>query len=210
MRVSSNASGFDKSQLTDEMIQQVNNIPVQKYFDEIIVPELGIYYSNYTVDFNMTLRTLCPLHNEDKPSFFYIPDGNKFHCFGCNSHGSLIDLHMKYQKSNNSQNIRFVQAVTWLHKRFIEGADVAPIDNIRKLSEKEKVSLSTKDEVTYLNAYIGRIFGRLRRCGLSPAEKVKVYYDIDCMRKMVYANDIGVKDVTDALFLIYKSVTEKI
>jgi len=34
---------------------------------------------------------LCPIHNENTPSFFIYPD-NSFHCFGCQAHGDAIDF----------------------------------------------------------------------------------------------------------------------
>jgi 5S rRNA maturation endonuclease (ribonuclease M5) len=40
-------------------------------------------------------KCLCPLHNEDTPSFTIYPDKNLWRCFGCNTRGSVIDLHAK-------------------------------------------------------------------------------------------------------------------
>lgn len=34
---------------------------------------------------------LCPLHDEDSPSFTVWPD-NHYHCFGCGAHGDVTDL----------------------------------------------------------------------------------------------------------------------
>lgn len=35
---------------------------------------------------------LCPLHQERTPSFYVYTDDNRFHCFGCGSHGDVTDL----------------------------------------------------------------------------------------------------------------------
>ena len=40
-------------------------------------------------------KCLCPLHNEDTPSFTIYSDKNLWRCFGCNTRGSVIDLHAK-------------------------------------------------------------------------------------------------------------------
>lgn len=40
----------------------------------------------------------CPLHNEKEASFVVYRASNKWHCFGCQEHGDVVDL---YQKLNN-------------------------------------------------------------------------------------------------------------
>src|SRR5689334_879838 len=34
----------------------------------------------------------CPFHKENTPSFFILPDINRYHCFGCGKTGDIIDL----------------------------------------------------------------------------------------------------------------------
>jgi hypothetical protein len=36
---------------------------------------------------------LCPLHNEETPSFYVNPDKNLWYCFGCGGKGNVIGLH---------------------------------------------------------------------------------------------------------------------
>lgn len=50
----------------------------------------------------------CPFHNEDEASFVVSPHKNLFHCLGCDSAGSVIDLVMKLD------GLDFRQAVDWL------------------------------------------------------------------------------------------------
>lgn len=41
---------------------------------------------------------LCPFHSDRKsPSFFVYPDQGTYHCYGCQSHGTVIDFVMKYE-----------------------------------------------------------------------------------------------------------------
>jgi len=37
---------------------------------------------------------ICPLHNENTPSFVWFKDKNNYKCFGCQAYGSVIDLYM--------------------------------------------------------------------------------------------------------------------
>ena len=36
----------------------------------------------------------CPIHQEKHPSLMVYPDQQKFHCYGCNWHGDVIDFIM--------------------------------------------------------------------------------------------------------------------
>lgn len=43
---------------------------------------------------------LCPIHSERTPSFVVYKNDNKFYCFGCNRHGSVIDLYMELYQTD--------------------------------------------------------------------------------------------------------------
>lgn len=43
-------------------------------------------------------KYLCPFHNEKTPSFVWYKKDNNYHCFGCEAHGSVIDLYMHLNK----------------------------------------------------------------------------------------------------------------
>lgn len=36
--------------------------------------------------------SLCPFHNERRPSFYIYPETNTYHCFGCQENGDVIRL----------------------------------------------------------------------------------------------------------------------
>lgn len=38
--------------------------------------------------------SLCPFHNERRPSFYIYPETNTYHCFGCQENGDIIKLTM--------------------------------------------------------------------------------------------------------------------
>ncbi|MCR3754990.1 MAG: DNA primase [Candidatus Westeberhardia cardiocondylae] len=48
---------------------------------------------------------LCPFHKENNPSFIVNKDKQFYYCFGCGSHGNVIDFIMNYDK------IGFVEAI---------------------------------------------------------------------------------------------------
>ncbi|MFA9445975.1 DNA primase [Egicoccus sp. AB-alg6-2] len=56
-------------------------------------------------------KGLCPFHNEKTPSFTVAPDGNFFHCFGCDESGDLYDFLMRIE------GLEFPEAVEALARR---------------------------------------------------------------------------------------------
>lgn len=38
------------------------------------------------------LRACCPFHNDRTPSFYLFDEGRRFHCFGCNASGDVLDF----------------------------------------------------------------------------------------------------------------------
>ena len=53
----------------------------------------------------------CPFHSEKTPSFHVVPDRKMYHCFGCNSGGSVINFFMEVEK------LSFYEAVVALAKK---------------------------------------------------------------------------------------------
>ena len=58
--------------------------------------------------FNYAGFAKCPLHNEATGSFKYYPQGNRWHCYGCNTSGDSIDLIMRLK------GLKFLEAVDYL------------------------------------------------------------------------------------------------
>jgi hypothetical protein len=54
-------------------------------------------------------KGLCPFHREKTPSFTVHDDGH-FHCFGCNSHGTVFDFVMLYEHIGFPEAIKRVAA----------------------------------------------------------------------------------------------------
>jgi len=55
-----------------------------------------------------TLVGLCPLHKERTPSFTIYQNDNRWHCFGCNRHGDIINLIQELM------GLSFLEAVRYL------------------------------------------------------------------------------------------------
>jgi len=88
-----------KGRLNPSAIERARTYPIVKLAEELLgnVKRCGSTY-----------RGLCPFHQEKTPSFYLYSDSNRYHCFGCQAHGDVIDL---AQKLNN---LSFVEAVNYL------------------------------------------------------------------------------------------------
>lgn len=58
-----------------------------------------------------SFKGLCPFHTERTPSFTVTPDGNFFHCFGCDESGDIYDFLMRIE------GLEFPEAVEALARR---------------------------------------------------------------------------------------------
>ncbi|MFA9429584.1 DNA primase [Egicoccus sp. AB-alg2] len=56
-------------------------------------------------------KGLCPFHTEKTPSFTVAPDGNFYHCFGCDASGDIYDFLMRIE------GLEFPEAVEALARR---------------------------------------------------------------------------------------------
>lgn len=55
--------------------------------------------------------SLCPFHNDSKPSFVIFPNTNTFKCFGCGIHGDLIQFVQDYMNKDHSIKITKKEAI---------------------------------------------------------------------------------------------------
>ncbi len=58
-----------------------------------------------------SFKGLCPFHTEKTPSFTVTPDGNFYHCFGCDESGDIYDFLMRIE------GLEFPEAVEALARR---------------------------------------------------------------------------------------------
>lgn len=122
----------------EELRKKVLDIPMQKYFTEIVKPNMpGYYDGDYPVDFEVKNYVKCCLHDENTPSMRYYEDTNTLYCFGCGTFANTIILHKKFVEKINGVQIDDDEAIQFLYNYFIKG--------------NEETSLSKKAYKTYKN-----------------------------------------------------------
>lgn len=85
--------------LSKEDIQKLQDLPVEQ-----VAEALTIRVSKH--------KSICPFHDDTRPSLSYSTKRNRFRCFVCDANGSSIDLVMK------SQGWTFYDSCHWLAKKF--------------------------------------------------------------------------------------------
>jgi DNA primase len=146
-------------------------------FADFLETEIGCKLRWY--DNKISAGTVCPLpnHRDNKPSFRikYMEDSQVyiFHCFGCNSKGTIIDFCTAYYGLNDSE-----EAVEFLCKKFNIDKDNPEIQaiadtkkevNLRKKVEHAHIItanqcrlLLQKNYIKY-NKWIGKAYKRLNK-----------------------------------------------
>lgn len=77
------------NEITDQDILRAKEYPLENFLPEI----------------NRAGFARCPFHNERTGSFKFYKDQNRWHCYGCNEGGDVIDFIMK------SEDLDFISAV---------------------------------------------------------------------------------------------------
>lgn len=134
-------------------LEQIKRIPIPRYFDRVIKPALGSYYSDYNADFDVTPVCKCPLHDENTPSFRYYPDTNSYFCWGCNSGGDIIKLHREFMYRLHGTKVSFEDAKNYLEKL---NGDGELLDTSVKITHVYDVE-SSNIEILHMNMEINRV-----------------------------------------------------
>ena len=169
-------------------------ITVPKYFDEIILPDMPDYYSDFTVDFDVKPVVKCPLHGEDVPSLRYYDDTNTYFCWGCRSGGDIIHLHREYMRKCRGEEISYENAVRFLYKYFIEGKEDTLISNKIKHT-KEEDKLSSNVELCRYAKYLKNLEEALETGNnIDLEKKIKIYNKADDLELLVGMNIINASE----------------
>jgi len=98
-----------------KVVKQKVSIP--EYMEEVAYPELGSYFGE--VPFKYRDVCCCCLHHEKTASMRYYPDTESFYCFGCDTGGNVINLHIQFVKRNKGIEIEYEEAVEFLYNYFV-------------------------------------------------------------------------------------------
>ncbi|QTM69414.1 DNA primase, partial [Buchnera aphidicola (Hormaphis cornu)] len=85
----------------------IKKIP-QNFINELLIRTNIVDLINQRIQLKKTGKNYqanCPFHNDSNPSFTINQEKQFYHCFGCNSHGNVIDFLMNYEHLNFLETI---------------------------------------------------------------------------------------------------------
>lgn len=175
-------------------------VTIPTYFAQVIVPQLGSYYSNYPVNFDVKDFVCCPLHDEDTPSFKYYSETNTYYCFGCGaggpSHG-VVSLHMKFTEKMAGTRLTRQEAVDSLYNYFI--LERSTNDNFVAVKGVKKVE-STQAELIQYSLYKSELEKSLAITKSISQDKLIDLWDfIDKIEVLVSINEVGAIEAKEAI-----------
>lgn len=104
----------------------------------VTMPEMMLHYG---FELDRAGFCKCPLHSEKSGSFKAYPGDRGFSCFGCGSHGSVIDFVMLYF------GLSFKDALVKINEDFSLGLPIGEKLDRRKQLEINKASFERKRKI---------------------------------------------------------------
>lgn len=186
--------------MEDSRLSEIRSkVTVPDYFYNIIMPQMGNYYNDYTVDFDLKPVVKCPLHDEDTPSFRYYEDTNTFFCFGCRAGGDIINLHRLFIKKINGSQPTFSESIEFLYKFFVRGNN-AKIPIKRSHSKQIEPINSLPEDLARLNNYVSKVERQLLHDNsINQDSKLKIWMAIDSIDLLINKNLINAIDAINYL-----------
>ena len=88
---------------------------------------------------------ICPFHDEKTPSCMIYTDEDKFHCFGCQADGDVIDFYQQYL------DIEFDEALSRLTDRLeIQIMDAEQVEKVEeKISTYQNILDSLQNDLEF-------------------------------------------------------------
>lgn len=80
----------------------------------------------------------CPFHGERTPSFSISPEKQRFHCFGCDADGDVINLIAASRQISNSEAVKQLAAELGISRTELTSEERQRLERIRLEREQER------------------------------------------------------------------------
>lgn len=142
--------------------------PIVEYYRRYVIP---LNEKRYKVKNDKMM--VCPLHNDHDPSLGVIDNGKDevFHCFGCGSHGNVVQLHKKVVLKLSGRYVSDREALADLARIF--GYKLSNLPDFRGDSTteddlKSEVSLEKAKDRFDISDYRGMLLeGKRKKKGIA-------------------------------------------
>ena len=194
------------SVMNQRKAEVLSKVSIPMYFYNVIVPQLGDYYSLYPVDFDNKPVVCCPLHDEDTPSCRYYPETESFYCFGCQKGGNVINLHKYFFERMNGHSIDTETAIMFLFNFFIKNNSTLPVLERQKQTIDQPIQKSTDIDMIRYNRYADTLESTLKvDNSISQDSKEIIWHEMDNMSLLLSINEIGAVDALQHIKSVVKN-----
>lgn len=194
------------SVMNQRKAEVLSKVSIPMYFYNVIVPQLGDYYSLYPVDFDNKPVVCCPLHDEDTPSCRYYPETESFYCFGCQKGGNVINLHKYFFERMNGHSIDNETAIMFLFNFFIKNNSTLPVLERQKQTIDQPIHKSTDIDMIRYNRYADTLESTLKvDNSISQDSKEIIWHEMDNMSLLLSINEIGAVDALQHIKSVVKN-----
>ncbi len=100
--------------------------PIKEYYERVVIP---LNPKRFHVHGD---KMICCLHKDTDPSLGIVyskSKGEQYHCFGCNSWGTVVDLHIKVSKKYFKKDLSFEDALKDLCRLFNVNFNDLPLES---------------------------------------------------------------------------------
>lgn len=176
---------------------------------KIIIEEVPLnkYLLAHKYLYNDTLegKINCPVHDENSPSCYFDVEKGVYHCFGCGSKGSVVELVTAVDKKTDDR-ANIVKTILKLSKEFnvkipnmFDYSDMSkPTKRVNRKFELDKMKTKNKDVI--FNRKIERLESRITE--LEIPDRLKAYRVIDHL----FLGKLTPKDAYDKLTAFLNSL----
>lgn len=198
-----------------KVVKQKVSIP--DYMEEIAYPELGSYFGE--VPFKYRDVCCCCLHHEKTASMRYYPDTESFYCFGCDTGGNVINLHIQFVKRNKGVEIEYEEAVEFLYSYFVLENKTVELSKERskigltaeQIMEIEKEEQAVREENVIRMRFtkaVGNVEGLLLRSTTLPQSvKNNIFNTIDSLEILVGVGELSPEAALHSLKVLTEART---
>ncbi|RGD74489.1 DNA primase [Anaerofustis stercorihominis] len=95
-------------------------------------------------------KARCPFHTEKTPSFVVTPEMGRYHCFGCNANGDVLDFLMEMNKLDFSGAVELLADMEGVNVQYEENGNYTRrSENTISYNEKQELYNCIKDSANY-------------------------------------------------------------
>lgn len=162
-------------------IEQKVDAARKKLIQEIPLNKYLIDHKYLYID-SMEGKINCPVHEERTPSLFFDAEKGVYHCFGCGSKGSLVEMETAMDKKTDEKS-NMVKTILKLAKEYnVEIPNMFEYDNLSKprKHKRDKFDLkkqTAKNEDTIYNRKLERLEDSISQLAIT--DRLKAYRVID-------------------------------